>query len=384
MAQEIVRKRKAVEGATTLPGRYYSDEGIFRQEVDKLFQSMWLCAGRVDEIPNPGDYLVREIGCESIVVVRDEKEAIRAFYNNCRHRGTRLCLEESGSAKGSFQCQYHAWTYGLDGQLLGAPHMNEVPTFRKEDWPLKSVGCEVWEGHIFINLDENRAPLSEQLGDMPQRFARYRMGELRRARRIEYDVAANWKLIVENYSECYHCPLIHPDLNRVTHYLSGQNDVIADTYNGGYQIIGEQYCTLTVEGKKTRPYFRDIRKEDQNRVYYYEVYPNLLLSLHPDYMMTHTAWPKSAALTHVVCEWHFEPEVMARPEFDPSDAVGFWDMTNRQDWRACEISQLGVQSRGYTPGPFSNQEELIYNFDRFVLDRLEGPAVEARQVARAR
>ncbi len=376
--------RRIDGGTSTLPGRYYTDPEILKQEIERLFQAFWICAGRVDEVPNPGDFVLRQIGCESIVIVRDEAQKINAFYNVCRHRGTRLCTEESGSAKGSIQCQYHAWTYSLDGKLIGAPHMNEVASFDKSQWGLKSVGCEVWDGHIFINLAEDRMPLMEQLGDLPSRFARFNMGDLRRGARVTYDVAANWKLIVENYSECYHCPLIHPDLNRVTHYLSGENDVVSDYFNGGYQIIGEEYCTLTVEGKKTRPYFKGLQPEDRNRVYYYAVYPNLLLSLHPDYMMTHTAWPLAPDKTRVVCEWHFEPEVMADPEFDPSDAVGFWDMTNRQDWRACEISQLGVASKAYTPGPYSNLETLLYVFDRFVVDNLEGPRERARALAGGR
>jgi len=384
MSKDTHKRVGVPEGASTLPGRYYADPEILNKEIEHVFQAMWICAGREDEIPNPGDYVVRDIGTENILIIRDERGKVHAFYNVCRHRGSRLCHEPCGTVQGSIQCQYHAWTYGLDGRLSGAPHMNEVKTFDKNEWPLKDVGCEVWDGHIFINLAEERAPLLKQLGDLPERFGRFRMGDLRRGGRVNYDVAANWKLIVENYSECYHCPLIHPDLNRVTHYLSGRNDTIADFYNGGYQIIGEEYCTLTVEGRQTRSYFKGIDKEDHNRVYYYTIYPNFLLSLHPDYMMTHTLWPKGPGQTQVICEWHFEPEQMAKAEFDASDAIGFWDMTNRQDWRACEITQLGVTSKAYTPGPFSHQEDLLYVFDRFVVERLEGPPAKPRKIASVR
>ena len=364
--------RRLPADASPLAGHYYTDPAILQEEVEKIFQSMWTCAGREDEIPEPGDYITRQIGNANVIIVRGEDRKVRAFYNNCRHRGTRICSEPSGRVKGSFQCPYHAWTYGLDGQLIGAPHMAEVENFDKSKFPLAGVGCDVWAGHIFFNLDPNRKPLWEQLEKMPKIMERFNLGDLRRAGRHAYDIKANWKLIVENYSECYHCPLIHPQLNRVTNYLNGGNDAMGANFNGGFQIIGNQFSTLTVKGKKTRPYFKGITKDDQKRVYYYVIYPNLLLSVHPDYLMTHTLWPKEPGVTYVVCEWHFDPEVMKRSDFDPSDAVGFWDMTNKQDWHVCEISQLGVASKGYIPGPFTHQEELLYEFDRFVLDRLAG------------
>ncbi|MEE9218037.1 MAG: aromatic ring-hydroxylating dioxygenase subunit alpha [Acidobacteriota bacterium] len=372
------------EGVTTLPGRYYTDPEILRQEIEGVFERMWVHAGRIDEVPEPGDYVTRQLGNESVIIVRGEDDRIRAFYNNCRHRGTRICNEHRGHVMGSFQCPYHAWTYALDGKLVGAPHMNELPDFDKSQYPLLAVGCEVWDGHIFINLDSERRPLRAQLDGLPKLLGHYHMGEMRRWARHEYDIKANWKLIVENYSECYHCPLIHPALNRVTHYLSGKNHVRENSYNGGYQNIGNAFCTLTVEGKKSREPFKGLKGKDLNRVYYYVVYPNLLLSLAPDYMMTHTLWPKEPGVSHVVCEWHFDREQMGKPGFDGSDAVKFWDMTNKEDWHVCEISQRGVASRGYAPGPFSNQEEMLYAFDRWVLERLEGPKLRPLKKAQAR
>jgi len=371
-ATTIERFRGLPAGASTLPGRYYTDPAVLNQEIEKIFNSMWMCAGREDEILEPGDYITRQIGNENVIIVRGEDRKARAFYNNCRHRGTRFCNEQAGRVKGSFQCPYHAWTYGLDGRLIGAPHMAGVDDFDKSKFPLVSVGCDMWAGHIFFNLDPNRKPLLDQIKGLPDVTQRYNLGKLRRAERHAYDIKANWKLIAENYSECYHCPLIHPQLNRVTNYLSGDKESMEPNYYGDYQLIGDEFGTLTVEGKKTRPYFDGINEEDRKRVYYYVIYPNLLLSIHPDYLMTHTLWPKEPGVTHVVCEWHFDPKVMKKPDFDPSDAVGFWDMTNKQDWRVCEISQLGVASKGYIPGPFSHQEELLFEFDHFVLDRLAG------------
>jgi len=368
------------KGAETLPGPYYHDVGFHARELEILFRKMWICAGRVDDVPEPGNFVTRTIGSDNILIVRDASGAIGAFHNICRHRGTRICDEASGALKGSIQCPYHAWTYSLDGKLIGAPHMNEVQGFDKGRYGLHRIGCEVWDGHVFINFSSDRQPLLDQIKGLPERVARFGAGELRRWKRITYDVKANWKLIVQNYGECYHCPLIHPDLNRVTHYLSGANDAEGENYNGGYQIIGDEYCTLTVEGKPVRPHFKGLRDEDHNRVYYYIVFPNLLLSLHPDYMMTHTVWPRGPRESLVICEWHFDAAEMARPGFSGQDAVDFWDMTNRQDWRACELSQLGVESSAYAPGPYSLQEDFLYNFDTFVRRKLEGAPDHPRRV----
>ena len=368
------------EGASTLPGPYYHDEAIHTRELDIMFSRMWIGAGRVDDVPEPGNFVTRTIGSDNIVIVRDASGEIGAFHNICRHRGTRICDEASGALKGSIQCPYHAWTYSLDGKLIGAPHMNEVKDFDKSRYGLHRVGCEVWDGHVFINLSNERQTLLDQIHGLPERVARFGAGELRRGARVTYDVKANWKLIVQNYGECYHCPLIHPDLNRVTHYLSGANDVVGENYNGGYQIIGDEYRTLTVEGKPVRSHFKGLRDEDHNRVYYYIVFPNLLLSLHPDYMMTHTLWPKGPGESHVICEWHFDPAEMAKPGFTGKDAVDFWDMTNRQDWRACELSQLGVVSSAYVPGPYSLQEDFLHNFDTFVKRKLDGAPDRPRRV----
>jgi Rieske 2Fe-2S family protein len=375
------RKRKVSNGAAMLPGYYYTDPQILEREFETIFHKMWMCVGRAEDIPKAGDYFTRQIGRENIVVVRGEDDVLRSFSNVCRHRGARICEESQGCVKGSLQCPYHAWTYGLDGRLLGAPHMNEVEGFDKAEWSLVDVGCEAWDGHVFVNFDRKRRPLWEQLGSLPADFERFKMADLRRGGRHEYTVAANWKILVENYSECYHCPLIHPALNRVTHYLSGANDVKKSTYNGGYQVIGEEFCTLTVEGKKTRPHFKGLRQEDHDRVYYYTVYPNMLLSLHPDYMMTHVLVPLSPDRTFVTCDWHFDAQVMKKKGFTAQDAVEFWDMTNRQDWHVCELQQLGMGSRYFTPGPYANIEDLLYTFDQFVVEWLEGRPAPTRRAA---
>lgn len=371
MEQEsVVAKPRDVmpEGAKTLPARYYTDPVLFAAELDGLFGRMWFHAGRSEEASRPGQYFVREFNGHDIVVTRNSAGAVRAFHNVCRHRGTRLCTGPSGQLSGSLQCPYHAWTYDLDGRLIGAPHMDEVPHFRKADYPLLPVQADEWDGHVFLNLTDTPEPLHAQLGALVDKFRDWRMQDLRLGRRIAYDVKANWKLVIQNYNECLHCPNLHPALNRLSHYLSGENEPLRATYMGGRMDLRPGVDTLSWDGTCPRALLPGLSAEDRRRVYYYAIFPNLLLSLHPDYMMTHTLWPIAADRTVNVCEWHFHPSELARGGFDPADCVEFWDMTNRQDWQVCELSQAGIASRAYVPGPYSNREDLLYAFDRFVVD----------------
>ena len=175
------------------------------------------------------------------------------------------------------------------------------------------------------------------------------MHELRLHQRIVYDVKANWKLIVLNYNECLHCPVLHPALNRLTDYLGAENAAPTPDYVGRRHGISRRRRNHE-HGRHPPP--RLPARPERGRakmVCYYAIYPNLLLSLHPDYMMTHTLWPRAVDRTEVICEWHFHPEEMARPDFVAGDAVEFWDVTNREDWHIAELSQAGIRSRAYSP-----------------------------------
>ncbi len=226
-------------------------------------------------------------------------------------------------------------------------------------------------GHIFVNARPEAEPLIVQLADLPSRFAPWRMAELRLHKRIVYDVRANWKLIVANYNECLHCPLLHPALNQLTDYLGSDNEA-APTYLGGSMGFKGTAETMSMDGKRRRDCLPGLNARERSEVCYYAVYPNLLLSLHPDYMMTHTLWPRAVDRTEIVCEWYFHPGELAKPDFVADDAIEFWDLTNRQDWHIVELSQAGIQSRAYTPGPYSGREELLAAFDQVVIQR-DGP-----------
>jgi Rieske 2Fe-2S family protein len=349
---------------TTLPRQFYTDPQFYLSELDRFYFNRWICAGRMDQVSAAGDFFVRAIGDESLVITRNAGGDVHALFNVCRHRGTRICEKTEGHFVDRIQCPYHAWTYDLAGKLLAAPHM--APDFCKEDYPLQRAGCEVWDGHIFVHLGENRTPLADQLGDLPSRFANWRMGDLRRARRIVYDVKANWKLIVLNFNECLHCPTLHPALNRLHHYLGADNVPPTATYCGGSMGFKDGIETMSTDGRRRREYLPGLSPTEQQQVAYFAIYPNLLLSLHPDYMMTHTLWPRAHDRTEIVCEWHFHPAELARPGVQVDDAVEFWDLTNREDWWIAEQSQAGISSRAYRPGPYSEREALLWSFDDIV------------------
>lgn len=365
--------RKTVEsftaGAKTLPQRYFVSPDVFAREQATIFSSQWVCVGHHGQIGKPGDYFVRDVAGESFIVARDQEAIVRGFYNVCRHRGTRLCELETGHAP-AIQCPYHAWTYSLDGRLIGASHMESADGFDKAEYPLRAVHLRLWEGFIFISLADAPVPLEEVFAPLAGKFAHWNLPTLRSAKRITYEVQANWKLIFENYSECYHCPGVHPMLAKVSPYDSAENDLCDGPFLGGFMAINDG-ASLTMSGKSCALPVGDLRAADHARVFYYSIFPNMLLSMHPDYVMVHLISPRSADRTLVRCEWLFHPDAFDGDDFRPDDAVEFWDITNRQDWHVCELSQQGIASRAYEPGPYSPRESIPAAWDREYLRHVE-------------
>jgi Rieske 2Fe-2S family protein len=227
------------------------------------------------------------------------------------------------------------------------------------------VNLGLWEGFIFVNLANDPTPLEEVFAPLAGKFSHWNLPQLRSARRIEYDVRANWKLIFENYSECYHCPGVHPTLAKLTPYDSAENDLCEGPFLGGFMPITKGK-SLTMSGKACALPVGDTKGEDGNRVFYYSVFPNMLLSMHPDYVMVHQLCPKSPERTIILCDWFFHPAAagVTDPGYNPEDAIEFWDMTNKQDWHVCELSQRGIASRAYQPGPYSPRESIPAAWDR--------------------
>ncbi|HYV86067.1 MAG TPA: aromatic ring-hydroxylating dioxygenase subunit alpha [Patescibacteria group bacterium] len=370
-SDELASVRAPLDEATTLPGRYYHDPAVLKEEMRRIFATMWLCIGRESDLARPGDFLTRSIGDESVLVTRDASGRLGAFYNVCRHRGSRLIDEPRGSGLSRIQCPYHAWSYELSGALRSAPHMDEVKGFDRQAYPLHRVRLETWSGFVFVTLAPEAPALETHLAEMAHYFDRYEMERLRSGRRIGYRIASNWKILCENYSECYHCVLVHPQLNRVSHYRSGEIDLVNAATVGGYMELREsEFNTMSTSGRTERRPFASITQDDLRRIHYYIIFPNLFLSLHPDYVMTHVLWPRDTGQTDIECEFLFDPAEMARPGFDASDAVGFWDETNKQDWSVCERAQLGTASASYDRGRLSRLEWMTHIFDNFIAERL--------------
>lgn len=362
---------RTAHDAKTLERRYYVGEDVYRQETERIFFDRWLYVGRESEIAEPGAYVLYSIEEESVIVLRDHEGEIHAHHNVCRHRGTRLLTEPVGVLPKSIQCGYHAWTYSLSGELTGAPFMDEVPSFCKADYPLLRVAVARWEGCIFLNLADEPQPFEIAFAPLIDKFGRWELPALQRVHRIEYDIEANWKLVFQNYSECYHCPSLHPVLNRLTPFRNAWNDLEEGPFLGGPMKMEIEGGSMTMTGQRCAPPLEGLEGDDLNLVQYYTVFPNLLLSLHPDYVLIHRIDRLATDRTRIVCDWLFHPAAIADPDFDPSPAIEFWNMTNEQDWSVSRLSQAGISSRAYTPGPYAELESMIAAWDREYLRALE-------------
>jgi len=386
-AEEIASVRREYRAASLLPKRAYHDPDIHEWERANILRRDWVMVARDEDIPEPGSFQLAQVDGEDLVIVRGRDHVLRAFHNVCRHRGTAVAEEACGKVV-RFQCPYHAWIYDLDGSLIRAKHTEDLEDFAFEDFGLAAVRVDTWQGFVFLNLDPEAAPLAEQLGDLPGRLGRFDFSALRSAKRTEYDVAANWKFIAENYSECYHCPGLHPHLNHLTPYDVGVEYDPDGAWQGGYMELVDGAETMALDGgqgsRRGRPAMKGMTEQDERRIDYYVLWPSTFLSIHPDYLLVHRLIPQGPARTLITCDWLFEPSTMAMPDFDPSDAVAFWDLTNTQDWHVCELQQRGTRSSTWVAGRYSNQEFPVHNFDRMVVDRYVGDPFLTTRVLRER
>lgn len=362
-----VRSQPDWRPRTTLARADYASQAVYDEERERLFYGGWFCVGRADEVGNPGEYLVRDIAGESVFVVRNRAGELRAFYNVCAHRGTRLLDDEPGCGQlgKALKCPYHAWSYDLDGRLLATPNVQEDELFERADYPLNAIAVDAYAGFLFVNLAESPRPLRDHLLDSNETltdFDRYRLAELRPGRRIAYDVAANWKIVVENYNECLHCPTVHPELVAVIPLFRKGEVWDGETRDGGNLMI-EGATSFTATGTSDLPKFPDLLPEDYGSYYGVFQFPNLMVNMHPDSVMAYLVYPNGPARTTVISEFYFRPEALALPGFDPSPTVELWDIVSRQDWVVCERAQLGVSSRGFRGGVYPRKDRLLFDFN---------------------
>ena len=368
-------------GATmerSLPSSAYLSADAWARDKAAILARDWVCAAREEDVPAPGDHRVIEIAGDSILLVRTRAGEVRAHYNVCRHRGARLC-DAGGDAKwgvilgggvigGVIRCAYHGWAYGLDGALLAAPELAADPAFDKRDYALHPVGVALWAGFVFVNLTPERAPdFARTLGDAEARLANYPLAALRTAHTIDYDVAANWKLLLENYNECYHCAPVHPELCEIVPGFRERGGVGLDWAAGIPHRPGA--TTYTRTGTTTRAPFAGLSEAEKVRHKGELLYPNLMLSVASDHVAAFLLWPLAVDRTRVECRFLFAPDEMARADFDPSDATEFWDLVNRQDWAVCERVQRGIGARVHDHGWYAPMEDASLDIRRYVADR---------------
>lgn len=360
---------------TTLPGRDYHAPEVFALEREKVFFREWFYGGRAADAPEPGDFVTVDVVGESVLVVRGSDGELRAFYNVCRHRGSRICdAETSGHAKGAIKCPYHSWTYGYDGSLIGTPMVgkDEVDRSTLGLWP---VALDVWQGFFFVHLGDPEASVRdsfEHQTDRPLQYEAWRMDELRTAHRTVSDVAANWKIVVENYNECLHCPGVHPELVAVAPTFRRGEVFEEGRDDWGVSIAGGG-AGYTASGTTTLPVLPGLSELQASSMYGASIFPNMFLDLTGTVVIATRLQPRGPEQTTMVTDYLFRPEAIEEPGFDPSEVVDFSELVAHQDYVVCERVQQGVRSRAFTHGVYAEKDALPYAFNRKYLSVRDRP-----------
>ena len=371
--------RKALERLEAgLPAAWYHDPAQYQRELEAFWYRGWIAACREEELAAPGDWRVVSIGSQKILVLRNANGELRAFHNTCRHRGSILCEKESGRfARGRIVCPYHSWTYDLDGKLVGTPRRMETPDFDAQDFPLFDVALRTWGGFVFVCLT------SPKEASFPDRYRNYKFENLRIGKRIVAEVKANWKLLAENFAECFHCPPVHPELCRVV-------TAYQDAGAWGLRKKKEEKAefkpgatTLTMDGTSRLPAFAGLNEEQKGRIYIAEtVLPNLFLNIQPDYVNSHMMFPTGPQSVRIVYDWLFEARHLPLAEADLRHYVALWEVTNAQDARNCEWQQQGIHALPFAHGHYVPQEFDAHRFAQWVRKGLSGKTASRGRRAR--
>ncbi len=365
-----------------LPQYFYRSPVVYRQELDSVFFRSWLYAGHVSQVPNPGDYFLYAIAEESVIVVRGEDGAIRALINSCRHRGSRVCEAAAGHGK-AFVCPYHGWTYGTDGSLRAARHMDAMPAFRKEEHGLKQARVAVRFGLIFINFDPDAYDFNESLQQVDAQLGPYRLERAKIAHRQTYPVEANWKIALGNYLECYHCETAHrhyskihsfkdreavaAPLNRAMWARAARETGVPDIEKAVYRMFREApgfgSCVYTSryalfdggqtgsrDGAPVAPLMGDFQGFDGGAGDY-QLGPLTYMLNYPDHCVLFRYVPFAIDRTDMEIVWFVDGDAREGIDYDRDALTWLWHVTTLEDKRIMDLNAAGVNSRFFEPGP---------------------------------
>ena len=357
--------RDALERGETLPAAWYTSKALYRREQHRIFRRSWQYVGLTEELPNPGDFLTATLGDLPIVLLRDQDGILRGFANVCRHRGSQLVLAASGNRK-TLQCHYHAWTYNLDGTLRAAPASKDEPNFDPDQLSLFPIQVASWGPFIFVNPDVHAEPLAHVLGNLPQQVdaTGLPLDRIRRRVRRTYEIAANWKVVVDNYLECYHCAVAHPafcDLIDVNNYVVTEYDYFS-TQRGATKQSAR-------EGKDAGLY--EIGDGVKDGFYAY-LWPNFTLNIYPGpgNVSLNLFVPLDAGHTLAVYDYCFADEVA---DDQVTDFVKFIDQVQEEDIVLCESVQRGLRSGVFDRGTLMlSREKALRHFQKLVHRSLAG------------
>lgn len=350
----------------TLSARDYCSADIFEIERERIFRIGWSYVCHIDGIA-AGTRRVFELAGESVIVARDLDGGLHAFANVCRHRGAELCdAANVGAARGSIRCRYHGWTYGLDGGLLATPRVDD--DFDRAEYGLWSHHADVWNGMVFVSMATNPQPLtgwldaySPALAD----FAHLPVADYRIGAHTRTVVDANWKILVENYAECLHCAIVHPELTtRIPLYRSGY--VVDPHREDGAVELAPGTTALTDTGASTNAVLPGVGDPPEYDGVY--VFPNVFFDLTPTNLALTALFPLAPDRTLVIGEYLFDAGSVARPDFDPAPEVDFNERIGAQDYAVCEMVQRGVSSPSFVGGRLTAKDRFVAEFDAHYLD----------------
>lgn len=365
----------------SLPAAWYYDPAQYARELEALWYRDWICVGRAEDLRDAGDYLVVPVGNESLIVTRDREGRPRAFHNTCRHRGSTLCPAPRGRfANGRIVCPYHGWTYGLAGELLATPKLELPADFRRENYPLYAAHVDSWGGFLFVNLDQSPATsLAAFLGDEAAHLSRWPLASLVSVNREVSTLVCNWKVFWENYSECYHCPGIHPELCRVVPLyregLLSYDDSRAGARPGDAEDwrprVAPGLVTWTLDGQSQLPLIEGPSEADRALgVAFASFTASLFVVAHPDYVRSVRIAPRGPEQVELTVDWLLPPGVAERHAEELEKMYALGRLVVAQDGRACELNQQGLRSRRHREGVLMPQEESLHEFHEWLRSRL--------------